>query len=62
MLCACAGKKRWLVASQMEPVEARKAFVCFDEPEFKAKFTINIIHHPDLFAISNMPLQGTWHL
>ena len=31
-----------MAMSQMEPVSARRAFPCFDEPNMKAKFTLTI--------------------
>ena len=31
-----------MAMSQMEPVSARRAFPCFDEPNMKAKFTMTI--------------------
>ena len=46
---------RMLAVSHFEPAHARKAFPCFDEPSFKASFTISIIHDPQLYALSNMP-------
>ncbi|KAK3730669.1 hypothetical protein QZH41_005477 [Actinostola sp. cb2023] len=36
---------------------ARKAFPCFDEPEFKAEFQLFITHDKGLQAVSNMPIQ-----
>ncbi|RYA67687.1 hypothetical protein, partial [Enterobacter cloacae complex sp. 2DZ2F20B] len=33
---------RFLVTSDFEPIGARNVFPCFDEPDFKAQFTINV--------------------
>ncbi|MHB8632129.1 MAG: M1 family metallopeptidase, partial [Candidatus Limnocylindria bacterium] len=46
-------------ATQFEAAEARRAFPCFDEPEFKARFSVALIHDPSLAAISNMPVERT---
>ncbi|XP_047036095.1 aminopeptidase N-like isoform X1 [Helicoverpa zea] len=50
-------EKEYLIATQFEAISARKGFPCFDEPMYKATYTITIGHHKDFTAISNMPLE-----
>lgn len=51
---------QYLLTTQFEPVHARKAFPCFDEPSYKATFTISLLYPKDqgLNAISNTPIDG----
>lgn len=51
-----AGKKHWLATTQMEPSDARRMFPCFDEPEYKATFTLTANIAPDVVALSNSPI------
>src|SRR2546425_1203270 len=44
-------------ATQFEAADARRAYPCFDEPEFKARFAVELIHPAGLTAIANMPIQ-----
>ena len=52
-------KERYMLTSQFEATDARKAFPCFDEPEFKARFDISMIIPRNLDAVSNMPIRKT---
>ena len=51
------GKKEYLLTTQFEPSDARRAFPCFDEPELKATFDLSIALQSDLMALSNMPIK-----
>lgn len=50
------GKVKMLASTQFEPTSARMAFPCFDEPAFKANFTVKIRRNPKHLALSNMPI------
>ena len=52
------GTERVLGATQFEAPHARRAFPCFDEPEFKANFSITLVVPEGLLAISNGPEVG----
>jgi puromycin-sensitive aminopeptidase len=49
------GEERY-AATQFEAADARRAFPCFDEPEFKARFAVELIHPSGNEAIANMPI------
>lgn len=49
--------KHWLCATQLEPMDARRMFPCFDEPDFKATFALKVITAPGLTAISNSEIE-----
>ncbi|CAH1134417.1 unnamed protein product [Ceutorhynchus assimilis] len=44
----------YLVTTQMEPMHARRAFPCFDEPQYKANFSISLTYPSGLSALGNM--------
>jgi alanyl aminopeptidase len=46
----------WYVFSQMEPTDARRAFPCFDEPNYKTPWQVTLHIRQDELAVSNMPV------
>ncbi len=49
------GGDRTIAVTQFEPTDARRAFPCWDEPEFKAVFGVTLDVADDLLAVSNGP-------
>lgn len=56
------GETRILAVTDFEPTQARMAFPCFDEPLFKANFSIKIRRESRHTALSNMPKVKTIEL
>ena len=53
------GKLHKIGTTQFESTDARRAFPCFDEPEFKSIFSIKLKVPKDLFTVSNSSLKNT---
>jgi aminopeptidase N len=49
------GRKR-MIATELEPADARRIFPCWDEPAFKASFEPAVTVPRDFLAVSNMPV------
>uniref|UniRef100_A0AAQ5XX61 Aminopeptidase n=1 Tax=Amphiprion ocellaris TaxID=80972 RepID=A0AAQ5XX61_AMPOC len=53
------GETRTLASTHFEPTSARMAFPCFDEPNFKANFSVRIRRSQEYISLSNMPVVKT---
>ena len=51
--------KHWYVYTQFEPLDARKAFPCFDEPRFKTPYEMTYVTPGDIKAFSNAPIKDS---
>ena len=49
------GHEQVIATTQMQATDCRRAFPCFDEPDFKAVFDITLVVEPHLLAVSNGP-------
>jgi len=52
------GEVRLMAATQFEATDARRAFPCWDEPDFKAVFAVTLVIDPKLTAVSNTAVVG----
>ncbi|ELT90858.1 hypothetical protein CAPTEDRAFT_38036, partial [Capitella teleta] len=53
------GETHYVVLSQMQANDARRAFPCFDEPAMKATFDLTMVRSADMTALGNGPLVNT---
>ncbi len=48
---------RMMLATEMEPADARRMFPCWDEPVFRARFELSVVVPAKYEAVSNMPIR-----
>jgi aminopeptidase N len=53
-----AGAEHVIATTQMESTDCRRAFPCWDEPDFKAVFGVTLVVADGLSAFSNAPETG----
>lgn len=52
-------RDRWYTYSHFEPLDARRAFPCFDEPSYKVPWQITLEVRSEQLAFSNTPLVAS---
>lgn len=50
------GETKYMLSTQFEATDARRAFPCLDEPALKATFAVHITSDPALSVLGNMPV------
>ena len=53
-----SSQEKIMISTQFEPTDARRMFPCWDEPSYKANFTIELIIPQHLEGLSNMPVKS----
>ena len=57
---AVNGEERYMIVTQFESRLMRsRAMPCWDEPAYKASFTLHLTTAANLTAVSNMPIKET---
>ncbi|PSK37695.1 hypothetical protein C7M61_003403 [Candidozyma pseudohaemuli] len=51
--------EKFLISTQFEPIGARRAFPCIDDPARKARFTVSLVHPTKFTALLNCPILET---
>jgi aminopeptidase N len=51
------GSKGTMLSTQLEAIDARRMFPCWDEPAFRATFELSVTAPADWTAVSNMPVR-----
>ena len=54
---AAPSGKKIMLATQMEPTDARRMFPCWDEPVFRATYDLTVVVPQKHLAVSNMPIE-----
>jgi aminopeptidase N len=52
------GKSRHILSTVLSPIDARRAFPCFDEPALKASFTVTAVAEKHLTCLGNMEVAS----
>ena len=47
------GVEHVIATTQMQSTDCRRAFPCWDEPDFKAVFAVKLVVEPEMMAVSN---------
>lgn len=54
-----SANEKFLISTQFEPIGARRAFPCIDDPARKSHFTISLVHPTKFTALLNCPILET---